>query len=290
MKGYYDIVGDGGSDIQEQVGLRRAAIERSLAGVRHMIAVGSGKGGVGKSTLTLQFAAALQASGGRCAVLDADLNGPSQGRLAGLRDVPFVPGAAGVMLPRTKQGIGVVSVGALVPESEAVDFDSVSRGESYTWRATREFSALAELLVAVDWGELDWLLVDLPPGAERTFQYAEFLGDRTVFVLVTLPSELSRGVVSRSVAALQSTDNPLLGYVENMAGYWCSDCGDVRPLFPDTGAVELGIPCLGRVPFDPELAALCDRGELLPRGADSPSSTALREIAARIASELEQVA
>jgi MinD-like ATPase involved in chromosome partitioning or flagellar assembly len=154
-------------------------------------------------------------------------------------------------------------------------------------RATREFTALAELLAAVEWGKLDRLLVDLPPGAERTFQYAEFLGERTSFVLVTLPSDLSRGVVARSVAALRDAGNPVLGYIENMSGYWCRDCGELRPLFPDTGAVDLGIPCLGRVPFDPELAAMCDRGEPLPEEDAPPSATALREIAARIDSELE---
>ena len=255
MKSYYDIVGDGGSKVVEQVGKQRDQIARSLAGVRHRVAVGSGKGGVGKSTLTSQIARALQRRGLRVAILDADLNGPSQARLAGVGAAPLVPGPkGGLSMPRSPDGIGVVSLGSLVPESQAVEFDSVSSGDSHVWRATREFTFLGQLLGTVRWGELDFLLIDLPPGAERTFQYAEFLGPDTVFVLVSTPSELARGVVSRSVAALGAVPNRLLGYVENMCGYYCAGCDDVRPLFPKTRAADFGIPCLGRVPFDPELA------------------------------------
>lgn len=286
MKSYFDIAGDGGSNILEQVGSQRARIAERLAGVRHLVAIGSGKGGVGKSTLTLQLATALAGRGSRCAVLDADLNGPSQARLAGLMSTPLVPGPSGVALPRNRQGVGVVSLGALVPESEALRFASLADGDSHVWRATREFTALGELLVSIDWGELDFLFVDLPPGAERTFQYAEFLGRRTAFLLVTIPSELARGVVARSVAALLGTPNPVLGYVENMKGYYCADCGSVKPLFPDPGRSELRIPCLGSVPFDPELAALCDRGEPVPVQG-GPWFEAVRDVADHLVRALD---
>src|SRR5262249_61199359 len=149
-------------------------------------------------------------------------------------------------------------MGALVPESEAVDFDSVASGDSYVWRAIREFSAFGDLLAGVHWGALDFLLVDLPPGAERTFQYAEFLGEAAAFVLVTIPSDVSRGVVSRAIAAMRKTPNRILGYIENMAGYYCESCDDVRPLFSDSATIALDVPCLGAVPFDPELAPACD--------------------------------
>jgi len=195
MKSYYDIVGDGGSRIAEQVGAMQAAIGEKLAGVKHRLAIGSGKGGVGKSTLTRQLATALRQRGNACAIFDADINGPSQARLSGLQNVPLLPGAEGVVLPKDANGVGVVSLGSLVPEGEAVNFDSVSEGDSYTWRATREFTAVAELLGSIDWGQLDYLLFDLPPGAERTFQFAEFLGSTTSFLLVTVPSDLARGVV-----------------------------------------------------------------------------------------------
>ena len=217
MKGYHDIVGDGGSRVLEQVVEQRARIRDGLAGVRHLVAIGSGKGGVGKSTLTLHLGHALRARGLRIAILDADFNGPSQARMAGVQGGVFVPGTRKVSLPRTTNGIGIFSMGSVIPESSALDFESTARGESHTWRATREFALLSEVLGAFEWGELDLLLFDLPPGAERTVQYADFLDPRTAYLLVTIPSEVSRGVVARSVAALARGSHRVLGYVENMS-------------------------------------------------------------------------
>ncbi len=280
MKSYQDIAGDGGSRVVEQVTEQRARVAAALSRVRHVIAVGSGKGGVGKSTLTLQIAEALARGGRRLAILDADLNGPSQVRLARLGAAPLVPGPHGLLaMPRSAAGIGIVSLGALIPESEALDFDSVAEGESHVWRATREFACMSQLLSTVQWGELDYLLVDLPPGAERTFQYAEFLGPQAAFVLVTIPAELARSVVLRSVAALLRTPNPVLGYVENMSGYFCAGCGEVRPLFSGGSAAGLDLPCLGRVPFDPALA-----------GGPAPPAPAVRTALEAIASRLERAA
>ena len=122
--------------------------------MRHLVAVGSGKGGVGKSTLTLHLAGALRARGLRIAILDADFNGPSQARMAGIQGSVFVPPASGsdkVALPRTSNGIGVFSMGSMIPESESLEFESAARGESHTWRATREFALLSEILGAFEW-------------------------------------------------------------------------------------------------------------------------------------------
>jgi ATP-binding protein involved in chromosome partitioning len=288
MKGYHDIVGDGGSRVLEQVAAQRARIAEGLAGVRHLVAVGSGKGGVGKSTLTLHLAGALRARGLRIAILDADFNGPSQARMAGVRSAVFVPGTRKVALPRTTNGIGVFSMGSVIPETEALDFESAARGESQTWRATREFALLGEILGSFEWGALDVLLFDLPPGAERTVQYADFLGSRTSFVLVTIPSEVSRGVVARSVAALAKGSHRLLGYVENMSGYYCRDCCAVKPLFSSNvnPGADLGIPCLGTVPFDPELARHCDEGAPLGELPATPVGRALDHAAQRLLESL----
>ena len=306
MKGYHDIVGDGGSGILEQVAEQRTRITDGLAGVRHLVAVGSGKGGVGKSTLTLHLAGALRARGLRIAILDADFNGPSQARMAGVQGALFVPppspegfGVAGgshkVALPRSRNGIAVFSMGSLIPESEALEFESAAQGESHTWRATREFALLGEILGSFDWGALDLLMFDLPPGAERTVQYADFLGafggaqarPRTSFVLVTIPSEVARGVVARSVAALSRGGNRLLGYVENMSGYYCRDCNAIKPLFVSPESATLGIPCLGTVPFDPELARHCDQGMPLADLSETPVGAALDQVAQRLQDSLD---
>jgi len=305
MKGYHDIVGDGGSRILEQVAEQRARITDGLAGVRHLVAVGSGKGGVGKSTLTLHLAGALRALGLRIAILDADFNGPSQARMAGVQGALFVPppspdgfgaasGSRKVALPRTKDGIAVFSMGSVIPESDALEFESVAYGESHTWRATREFALLGEILGSFEWGALDLLLFDLPPGAERTVQYADFLGSRTAFLLVTIPSEVSRGVVARSVAALSKGPNRVLGYVENMSGYYCRDCNAIKPLFPSPlddapntpGTPRLEIPCLGTVPFDPVLARHCDGGIPYEELPDAPVRRALDSVAKQLLEKL----
>jgi ATP-binding protein involved in chromosome partitioning len=293
MKTYYDIVGDGGSRILEQVAEQRARVADGLAGVRHLVAVGSGKGGVGKSTLTLQLARALRARGLRIAILDADVNGPSQARMAGVQQAVFVPppspggfgtspaGAVRVPLPRTSEGIAVFSMGSVVPESEALAFESAARGESHTWRATREFALLGEILRSFEWGTLDLLLFDLPPGAERTVQFADYLGPRASLLLVTIPTEVARGVVARSVAALAKGPHRIIGYVENMSGYYCRDCGAVKPLFDAIESSAFGIPCLGAVPFDPELARRCDEGTPLGE-RDTPVGMAVDGIAQRL--------
>ena len=288
MKSYHDIVGDGGSGIAEQVAAQRQRIDRSLANVLWKVAVGSGKGGVGKSTVARAVASALVARGLEVAILDADFNGPSQARMTGIAGTVPLPGPDGMSLPRSRDGVRVFSVGTLIPESEALAFESVAQGESHTWRATKEFAALGEVLASVAWGRLDVLLFDLPPGAERTQQYAEFLGKDTAFLLVTIPSEVARGVVLRSVAALETSKSSVLGYVENMSGYFCAECGKVKPLFPESAGVALPLPCLGRVPFDPAIAAACDRGVPFSELPGTAATRSLAAVAARLVETLEK--
>ena len=291
MRSYSQIEGDGGSGVAGQIADLEAAIARRMDGIRHVVAVGSGKGGVGKSTLTRQLGAVLAAAGKRVGILDADLNGPSQAMLNGVRNVPPLPGDEGLLLPVSREGVKVLSVGSLLAEGEALSWPSASPRHTHVWRATRELAKLAELLSAVHWGPLDVLLADLPPGPERTAQFADFLGPQTAVVLVSIPSALARGVVARSVSALGALPNRLLGYVENMSGYACAGCGTVRPLFPASKeAAELSLPCLGRVPFDPQLAALSDDGRAITEVPEAgPVAAALTETARTLFERLEEV-
>jgi ATP-binding protein involved in chromosome partitioning len=138
-------------------------------------------------------------------------------------------------------------------------------------------------------------MFDLPPGAERTVQYADYLGPfdsaqgrpRTSFVLVTIPSDVSRGVVARSVAALEKGQNRVHGYVENMSGYYCRDCNAIKPLFVSSESSPIDIPCLGTVPFDPELARNCDLGVPLAAHNETPVGRALDHVAQRLLETLE---
>ena len=291
MRSYSQIDGDGGSGVAEQIAELEAAIARRMAGVRHMVAVGSGKGGVGKSTLTRQLGAVLAAAGKRVGILDADLNGPSQAQLGGVRNVPPLPGEDGLLIPQSRDGLKILSVGSLLGEGEALTWPSATPRHTHVWRATRDLSKLAELLAAAEWGPLDLLLVDLPPGPERTAQFADFLGAGAALLLVSIPSALARGVVARSVTALKPLPNRLLGYVENMSGYACARCGEVRPLFPESReAAELNLPCLGRIPFDPRLASLSDEGRAITEIADAgPVGAALAATARNLFELLEEV-
>ena len=203
MKGYHDIAGDGGSRVLEQVAEQRARIADGLAGVRHLVAVGSGKGGVGKSTLTLHLAGALRARGLRIAILDADFNGPSQARMAGVQGALFVPGSQKVALPRTRNGIGVFSMGSVIPESEALDFESAAHGRiAHVARDPRVRAARGDPRDRSS-GARSTCCCSIcrraPSGPSSTPTSS---GRGTSFLLVTIPSEVSRGVVARSVAAL----------------------------------------------------------------------------------------
>jgi ATP-binding protein involved in chromosome partitioning len=291
MRSYSQIEGDGGSGVAEQIADLEAAIARRMAGIRHVVAVGSGKGGVGKSTLTRQLGAVLAASGKRVGILDADLNGPSQALLGGVRDIPPLPGEEGLLLPVSRDGLKILSVGSLLAEGEALSWPSASPRHTHVWRATRELAKLAELLAAVHWGPLDLLLVDLPPGPERTAQFADFLGPQAAVLLVSIPSALARGVVARSVSALGPLPNRLLGHVENMSGYACAGCDTIRPLFPESReAAELSLRCLGRIPFDPQLAALSDEGRAITEVAEAGAvAAALAEVARNLIECLEEV-
>lgn len=293
MKRYSDIVGDGGSDLLGQVMAQRAAIDAALEKVEHRIAVVSGKGGVGKSTATMTLAMGFIAAGRRAVILDCDFSGPCQAQMAGLEGAPWVPTDDGVLaIPRRADGLGVLSFGSFLERAVPTRYESVAAGDDHVWRATREFATLGQLIAAVDWRDTDILLFDLPPGADRAAQFASFLGPRTEFVVVTIPTGLARGVVARSITALTGQDARILGYIENMAGYFHRPSGDILPLFPSArdesnrGPSDFDLPCLGRLPFDPEIARWCDEG--WPDGARPlPLPPAAEETVARVRQALE---
>jgi ATP-binding protein involved in chromosome partitioning len=269
MKRYKDIAGDGGSNVVGQVTAQQARLARRLAGVRAVVAVVSGKGGVGKSTLTASLAAALAAGGWRVGVLDADLNGPTMAKMLGVRGRALTVVGDAVAPPVSAQGIRVMSMDLLLAsDATPLAWQAPTPAEAHTWRGSMEAQALREFLSDTDWGDLDLLLIDLPPGTDRLATIAGLLPALTGAVVVTIPSEVSRLVVRKSLTMAREMGARVLGLVENMSGLFP---GDATAL-----AAEAGVPFLGAVPFDRALALAADRGD--PYVVTEPSSEAARAI------------
>src|SRR5262245_5961462 len=270
MKRYGDIAGDGGSNVVGQVEAQQRRLAGRLASVKFVVAVVSGKGGVGKSTLTGGLASAFAGDGWRVGVLDADLNGPTMAKILGVRGREIVFTAGAVQPPASALGVKVMSMDLLLAsDATPLTWQAPTQQEAHTWRGTMEAQAVREFLADTAWGDLDALLIDLPPGTDRLATIASLLPALAGTVVVTIPSEVSQLVVRRSITAAQQAGAPVLGLVENMAG-----------LFPGPDAAALaaaaGIPFLGRVPFDPALALACDRGD--PFVATEPKSGTARAI------------
>jgi ATP-binding protein involved in chromosome partitioning len=285
VKGYRDIKGDGGSNIVEQVAAHQARLAARMAPIRASVAIVSGKGGVGKSSVTSNLAAALAGRGLAVGVLDADLNGPSMGKMLGVRGQTLRIEPDGVHPAVSAEGVRVLSMDLLLPGDDTpVVWEAPTQAEAHTWRGTMEGTALREFLCDTAWGALDILLIDLPPGADRLPTLLDLLPGLTGAVVITIPSGVSHLVVRRAMTLARERGARLLGLVENMAGYACPACGTVGPLFEGPGgeatSAQHGVPFLGRVPFDPRLAAAADRGRpfVLDHG-DTPAGRALAGIA-----------
>ena len=283
MKKYKDIVGDGGSNVVAQVGEQQARLGRRLDAVRFVVAVVSGKGGVGKSTVTANLAAAWASTGWRVGVLDADLNGPSMAKMFGVRGRALAVAGDAVDPPRSAIGVKVMSMDLLLSsDAEPLTWHAPTQQEAHTWRGTMEAQALREFLADTAWGELDALVLDLPPGTDRLTTVASLVPVLAGTVIVTIPSEVSQLVVRKSITVAQQAKTPVLGLIENMAG-----------LFPGPDAAKLaaeaGIPFLGDVPFDRGLSLASDRGDpFVVTEPATPAARAFSAIATKIRDGLER--
>jgi ATP-binding protein involved in chromosome partitioning len=281
MKRYRDIAGDGGSNISAQLAAQQAKLAGNLASVRSVVAVMSGKGGVGKSSIAANLAWAWALGGRRVGVLDADLNGPSMAKILGVRGQRPAIRDGAVEPARNALGIKIMSMDLLLPTDDApLRWNGPTQGEPDTWQGSMEANALRDFMADTRWGELDTLLVDLPPGTQRLATLAALVPGLAGVIIVTISSEVSHLVVRRSVTAASGTGGPVLGLLENMAG-----------LFPGPAGTELareaGIPFLGAVPFDAELARAADRGEPFVRlHPERDAARALHVIAEAIGARL----
>ena len=236
-----------------------------------IFAVASGKGGVGKSSVAANLAASLASAGRRVGLLDADVWGYSVPQLFGVRQSPVTVG--GLMMPVQAHGVSLMSMGFLVPD-----------GQPVVWRGPMLHKALEQFLVDVHWGDIDTLLLDLPPGTgDIQLSLLELVPDAALLA-VTTPQPAARGVATRVVRMARDAGMPVAGIVENMSATVCSGCGLVEPVFGSGGGAELaaaaGAPLLGRIPLDVALREAGDAGVPVVLGRpDAPSARALAELA-----------
>ena len=271
--------------VVEQITDQTRVVHARMAGIRHKVVVMSGKGGVGKSMTTVNLALALARAGQRVGLLDVDLNGPCVPQMLGIRGQGLTYTDDGAVPPLGPLGMKVASMDFLLKESAPVRWKG-PMDLSPVWLGLTEMNVIREFLSDIVWGELDYLLADLPPGAaaDKPPLLAGFIPDLAGAVVVTTPSEVASNVVQKSIMYARELGIEVLGVVENMSQYRCPSCGAENDLFEgDTATMceALGLPLLGRIPFDRTFARTFDKG--LPLlDASYPTVTRFQEIAQKV--------
>jgi len=227
-----------------------------MSHIRRKILVLSGKGGVGKSTVAANLAMSMAQAGGKVGLLDVDLHGPSIPKILGLDGQRLGPGPMGGLAPiRLNENLSVVSIGLLLD----------SAADAVIWRGPMKYNVIRQFLKDVDWGRLDYLVIDSPPGTgDEPLSVAQLVGQDAWAVVVTTPQDLAIADVRRSVSFCTTLSLRVIGIIENMSGLACPHCGKrIEPFKAGGGeklAAEMGVPFLGRIPLDPQIVASGDAG------------------------------
>ncbi len=268
-------------DLNEEI--RKKPEPTGLDGVKAVVVVLSGKGGVGKSTVSANLAAGLAMEGKRAGLLDVDVHGPSIPRL--LKLAGHRPGMAdNLMLPvEWHWNLGVMSIGFLLP----------GKDDAVIWRGPAKAGVIQQLAEQVAWGERDVLVVDCPPGTgDEPLSVLQIFGPKALALIVTSPQDVAVDDVRRSINFCHQLGNPILGIVENLSGFVCPSCGAVHDIFSSGGgqrlAEEASVPFLGRIPIDPEVSRSGDDGDVfLAVAGKSPSAVAFKSVIAAVLKALD---
>jgi ATP-binding protein involved in chromosome partitioning len=251
-----------------------------IPGVKHTIAVASGKGGVGKSTVAANLASALQQQGVAVGLMDTDVYGPSIPVLLGSKEQPRV--VEGKLAAPVEYGIKVMSMAYFLPKDEAV-----------IWRGPMLHKTIQQFLGDVRWGELDYLVIDLPPGTGDIQLSLSQTIPLTGAVIVSTPQDLALAVAWKAIAMFNKMNVPILGIIENMSYYVCPHCGERAEIFGHGGAREaakkLGLAFLGEIPLDPVIRAESDAGRPVALDSSSPHYAAYQNVARAVREQAERV-
>jgi Mrp family chromosome partitioning ATPase/predicted Fe-Mo cluster-binding NifX family protein len=234
--------------------LEQQQLRDRLQKIRFKVLVMSGKGGVGKSTVAVNLAVTLALAGRRVGLLDVDIHGPSIPTMLKLEDAG-VQVTDGVVQPVEAAGMKVMSIGFLLQH----------RNDAVIWRGPMKMGVIKQFLKDVEWGELDYLIIDSPPGTgDEPLSVCQLVEDADGAVIVTTPQDVATADVRRSISFCRQLSLPVLGVIENMSGFACPKCGEVTDIFKTGGgerlAAEMRVPFLGRIPIDPAVGEACDAG------------------------------
>jgi ATP-binding protein involved in chromosome partitioning len=230
-------------------------LEQNIREIDHKILVMSGKGGVGKSSVAVNIAVGLALKGRRVGLLDIDIHGPSIPKITGLEGSPLRQSEEGLMPIEYSDSLKVMSIGFLIRDHK----------DAVIWRAPLKHGLIRQFLTDVRWGELDYLIVDCPPGTgDELISIAQLLEDADGAVIVTTPQDVALNDVRKSISFCRQVNLPVIGVIENMSGFVCPNCGTAVDIFKTGGgeklASEMGVPFLGRIPIDPKIVEHSDNG------------------------------
>ena len=260
-----------------------AAVKQSLGKIKNKIIVMSGKGGVGKTSTSVNLAIALADSGHKVGIMDVDLHGPDVPRMLGIEGMPQLTAENKVSPLRYSDNLSAISIESFIP----------SKDDAIIWRGPLKFSAIRQFIGDVEWGDLDFLVIDSPPGTgDEPLTVAQMISD-AMAIIVTTPQEVALADVRKSINFCKAVKMEIFGLIENMSGFHCPHCGELIELFGSGGgertAKEMGIRFLGRIPFDPEVVACGDSGACYQQvHTDSAVAKAFSEVSRAVAALVQR--
>lgn len=255
-----------------------AAVKQSLGKIKNKIIVMSGKGGVGKTSTAVNLSIALASSGHKVGIMDVDLHGPDVPRMLGIEGTPQLTANHKVSPMRYSDNLSAISIESFIP----------AKDDAIIWRGPLKFSAIRQFIGEVEWGELDFLVIDSPPGTgDEPLTVAQMISDAKA-IIVTTPQEVALADVRKSINFCRAVKMEIFGLIENMSGFNCPHCGELIELFGSGGgertAREMSIRFLGRIPFDPEVVACGDSGACYQKvHTDSAVARAFSEVSRSVA-------